>query len=354
MNQQQTLRFATTPDGVRLAWATAGSGPALVKASNWVTHLEYDWESLAWRHWLRFLTDHFSLTRYDERGCGLSQRSVDDVSQRHWLPDMETIITAARPQEPFVLLGISQGACAAIEFAARYPDRVSQLLLYGAYARGWAKRSNPDIVREGNALVELIGLGWGRDDPLYRRLFTQRFLPGGSQEQLDWFDQLCRQTISPEIAVKLFLARGEADITQWLPRVQVPTLVAHARGDQVAPFGHGQLLAAEIPNAQFLPIDSDNHVLLEDEPGWQRFQDAVLEFTGAGRAAAGEAFAALSDREREILTQLAAGLTNAQIGEALFISEKTVRNNLTRIFQKLGVSNRAQAIAHARDHGFEG
>ena len=352
MTMQQTIRYTTTRDQVRLAWASSGSGPPMVKASNWLTHLEYDWESPVLRHWVRFLSRHFSLIRYDERGCGLTQRSVESVTIDHWIDDLEDVIEAARPPRPFALIGISQGACACIEYAVRHPERVSHLILYGGYVRGWTLHKNPEHVREGRAMVELTELGWGRQDPIYRRLLTKRFLPEGSEEQMQWFDELCVRSVSPEMAARLLQSRGEADVSALLPSVKVPTLVAHANGDQISPLSQGQRLAEGIPGAQFVMLDSHNHILLEHEPAWQRFCEAVLDFTGVRSQAEDELFRSLSEREREILGKLVSGMTNAEIGRLLFISDKTVRNQLTRIYEKLGVSSRSQAIVFARDHGF--
>ncbi len=353
---QQTVRFVTTRDQVRLAWAQCGaaapSAPAMVKAANWITHLEYDWESPVWRHWVRFLCEHFRLLRYDERGCGLSQQDVESLDTSNWLPDLEAVVDAAGPAEPFVLLGISQGACASIAYAVSHPEKVSHLVLYGGYVRGWALRENPDHVREYSALVDFAELAWGRPDPLYRRLFTKRFLPAGSEEQLQRFDQLCARTVRPAMAGRLLRSRGQADAADLLARVRVPTLVVHARGDLVSPISQGQQLAAGIPGAEFVQVDSPNHILLEHEPAWQRFQEVVLDFTGVRSRAGNQVFDRLAPREREILAKLVGGLSNTEIGKALFISEKTVRNQLTRIFGKLGVANRAQAIVFARDHGF--
>jgi pimeloyl-ACP methyl ester carboxylesterase/DNA-binding CsgD family transcriptional regulator len=355
---QQTVRYVTTQDQVRLAWAQCGPGlasaPTMVKTANWITHLEYDWESPVWRHWVSFLCEHFQLLRYDERGCGLSQQDVEDVSSANWLPDLEAVVDAACPAGPFVLLGISQGACASIAYAVRHPEKVSHLVLYGGYAKGWALRENPDHVREYSALVDFAELAWGRPDPLYRRLFTKRFLPQGSEEQLQWFDELCARTVRPAMAGRLLRSRGQADAADLLGRVRVPTLVVHARGDQVAPISQGQELAAGIPGAEFVQVDSPNHILLEHEPAWQRFREAVLDFTGVKSRGEDRVFDGLAPREREILAKLVGGLTNTEIGKALFISEKTVRNQLTRIFDKLGVANRTQAIVFARDHGFRG
>lgn len=349
---QQSIRYLTTRDGVRLAWAASGSGPTLVKAANWITHLEHDWDNPVWRHWVVFLTRHFTCLRYDERGCGLSQRDVEDVSRPKWTEDLEDVVEATQPAKPFVLLGISQGACAAVEFAVRHPEQVSHLVIYGGYARGWAVRDNPQHVMEGNALADFTELGWGRPDPLYRRLFTKRFLPHGSEEQLRWMDELCTRTISPAMAARLMRSRGQADVHDLLGQVRVPTLVLHGDQDMVSPPIEGQRIAAAIPGAHYVPLSSCNHILLEDEPAWSNFMDAVLAFTGVRSRAQDARFEALTEREREILARICAGLTNIEIGQALFISEKTVRNHLTRIFEKLEVGTRAQAIVAARDGGF--
>ncbi|MFT3805638.1 alpha/beta fold hydrolase [Arenimonas sp.] len=341
---QQRIHIARTSDHVQLAWARSGSGPVLVKASNWLSHLRHDLENPVWRHWVAFLTRHFDFIRFDERGCGLSDWQVEDVSERHWLGDLETVVDAAGIAGPHVLLGISQGAAAAIRYSIKYPERVSHLILYGGYARGGLVRGGSSA-EHFRALVEMVRLGWGSRNPMFRQVFTARFVPGGSHEQLDWFNELARTTVSPEMALRLLHERGSIDIVELLPRVKVPTLVLHARHDEVVGFSEGKLLAAGIPGAQFVELDSRNHVLLEHEPAWQEFQRAVREFTGVARADSRPAdAAALTKRERRILDLLRAGKTNAEIGTAIFISEKTVRNHLSSVYRKLGVSSRAQAI----------
>jgi pimeloyl-ACP methyl ester carboxylesterase/DNA-binding CsgD family transcriptional regulator len=349
---RQTIRYIMTPDGVRLAWASSGAGADLVKAANWITHLEYDWASPVWRHWVTFLSEHFRLIRYDERGNGLSQHDVEDVSAQNWAPDLSAVVGASSCERPFTLLGISQGAAAAIEYAATHPDHVSRLVVYGGYAKGWALRGDPDEVRRRRAIVELTELGWGRPEPVFRRLFTSQFLPQGTEEQLRWFDELCAKTTSPKMAARLIAARGQADVRRFLSSVKVPTLVIHAKDDRTIPLAEGQAIAAGIPGAEFIQVDSSNHILLEQEPAWERFKRAFLDFTGTKSLAEDAIFSSLSQREREILEQLIRGLNNGEIGKALFISEKTVRNHVTKIFEKLGVSTRAQAIVLTRDHGF--
>jgi pimeloyl-ACP methyl ester carboxylesterase/DNA-binding CsgD family transcriptional regulator len=351
---QQLIRYLKTRDGVRIAWATSGEGIPLVKAANWLSHLNYDLESPIWRHWIEFLSSGYRLIRYDERGCGMTDWDVGDLSVARWVEDLEAVVEASNPGEQFVLLGISQGTAAAISYAVRHPERVSRMILYGGYAQGWAHREDSDGHKRFYAIVELARLGWGKDNPVFRQLFTSQFVPEARPEQIEWFNELCRRTTTPEIATRLLTARGHVDVRELLPQVRVPTLVVHARRDEIVPFSSGKTLAAEIPNAEFVELDSRNHILLAEEPAWTRFKEAVLEFTGRPATAGGEdsVFAALSDREREILTALVAGRSNTEIGAKLFISEKTVRNSLTRVFEKLGVRTRTQAAVLARDRGF--
>ena len=350
--KSQRIRFLRASDGAQLAWAEAGEGPVLVKASNWMTHLEFEWESPVWRHWMRFFSSHFRFIRYDERGCGMSDRNPPTLTVQRWADDLEEVCDAAAPDGPLSLLGISQGALACVNFAVRHPERVSKMILYGGYARGFNRRGNPDAEREYRAIMEVIRIGWGKQNPTFRQIFTSRFIPEGTAEQMAWFNELCRKTVAPEMAAQLLQMRGDVDIMDLLPRVTVPTLVIHAREDNVIALEEGRLLASSIPGAQFVELESKNHILLEHEPAWVRFQEAVLEFAGASTSAS--AFAALSPRERQILALLSEGLPNAEIGERLSISEKTVRNHISSVYDKLGVWNRAQAVVFARDHGFRG
>ena len=353
---RQRIRFLRTSDGVRLAWAEAGTGPPLVKAANWLTHLEYEWESPLWRHWIQFFSSRFRFIRYDERGCGMTDWDVDEFSVDRWVTDLEDVIDAAAPDGKSILLGISQGAAACIGYAVRHPERVSRMILYGAYARGYSHRENPRAEREYRAIIEVIRLGWGKENPSFRQIFTSRFIPEGTPEQLAWFNELCRKTVSPDMAARLLEERANINVSDLLEKVRVPTLVIHAREDNVVPLSEGRLLAAGIPDAQFVELDSKNHILLEEEPAWSRFQESVLDFAGIAVAPGGEdaAFSALSPREREVLALISEGLGNAEIGERLSISEKTVRNHISSVYDKLGVWTRAQAMVFARDHGFRG
>jgi pimeloyl-ACP methyl ester carboxylesterase len=352
----QSIRYLTTRDGVRLAWASMGQGPPLVKAANWLTHLQYDLESPIWRHWIDFLAGNFHFVRHDERGCGMTQWEVPELSLDRWVEDLEAVVDAAGITTPAAFLGISQGAATCIAYAIRHPERVSHLILYGGYATGWAKRGDEQGLRRFRAIVELIQLGWGTDNISFRQIFTSRFVPGASTHQLEWFNELCRRTTTPEIAARLMLARSNIDVRPLLSQVKVPTLVIHAVGDEVTPLNASRELAAEIPNAQFVQLESRNHVLLEDEPAWPQFKDIVLEFTGRGSQetipAATTKLSALTDRERDVLGGIMAGRSNVEIATSLHLSDKTVRNIVSRIFEKLEVKSRTQAIVCARDHGF--
>ena len=351
---RQHIRYVKASDGTRLAWAESGSGPIVVKAANWLTHLEYEWESPVWKHWLQFFSTQFHFVRYDERGCGMSEWQSGELTVERWASDLATVIDAARPDEPVSLLGISQGAAACISYAVRHPERVARMVLYGGYARGSFWRETPELKTTYRAMYELARVAWGSDNPTFRQVFTSRFIPGGSPEQLQWFNDLCLKTTTGEIAARLLEARGGLNVEGLLGDVRAPTLILHARDDEVVPLAEGRLLAASIPGAEFVELDSRNHILLAHEPAWQRFQEAVLAFLRPEEAEASPVFTALSTRERQVLALMGDGLSNGVIGERLHISEKTVRNHASNIFDKLGVWSRAQAMVFARDHGFRG
>ena len=343
-SRQLGVRYATASDGVRLAWAESGSGIPLIRAATWLTHLESDAASPVWRHWIAFLSKHFRLIRYDERGCGMTDWDVRDMSLGRRVRDLETVADAAGLKEPFSLLGMSHGATVSVAYAAAHPERVARMILYGGYARGALRRGHAESERVFRAIVDLTSL-WGSDNAAFREVFTSLFIPQGTDEQLRWFNELCRKSVSPELAGTLLKARASVDISSRLKRVRTPTLVA--------PLSEGRLLASEIPGAQFVELESCNHILLEHEDAWARFQESVLEFTGQSAAVSGHrAFGALSPRERATLSLLTEGLSNAEIAVRLGISEKTVRNHLSKLFDKLGVWSRTQAIVFAREHGF--
>jgi pimeloyl-ACP methyl ester carboxylesterase/DNA-binding winged helix-turn-helix (wHTH) protein len=274
----QRIHFCTAADGVSIAYATSGTGPPLVKPANWITHLEYDWESPVWRHWLRELSRDHTLLRYDERGCGLSDRVAADQSFESWVGDLETVVDAAG-LDRFPLLGLSQGCAVAIAYAVRHPERVSRLVLYGGYVQGVAARATtPNEREEAELLTRSMPSFWGRDNPAFRLFFAARFVPEGTQEQMRWFSELTRVTTTPEIAVRLRSTAAAIDITELAPRVRAPTLVVHGTGDAAVPFDQGRRLAGLIPGARFVSLESQNHILLEDEPAWPRFLDEMRRF----------------------------------------------------------------------------
>lgn len=274
----QQIRFCRSADGTHVAYATSGRGRPLVKAANWLSHLDYDWESPVWRHWLRALSAHHELIRYDERGSGLSDWDVEHLSLDSRVADLHAVVEACGV-ERFPLLGLSAGGATSVAYAARYPERVSHLVLYGAFAQGRLARANSvSDKREAELMVELAALGWGRDDPAFRRVFTMQFMPESSAEMWAAFDELQRRTTSPENAARLMAAAGELDVVDFAAMLRVPTLVLHARGDRRVPLDQGRLLASVIPDARIVVLDSPNHILQEQESAWRRFLAEVNAF----------------------------------------------------------------------------
>ena len=278
---QQLVRRATAKDGTQLAYAVMGQGPPLVKAANWLNHLEHDWKSPVWRHWLQEFTSGHSLIRYDERGNGLSDWDTPEISFEAFVDDLETVVDSAG-LEQFDLLAISQGAAVAIAYAIRHPDKVRKLILCGGYATGWMVRRDPDEMARREAMITLSETGWGADNPAYRQLFTNLYIPGASPEQQDWFNEVQRVSASPENAVKLQRVFASIDVRALLPRLTTPTIVFHARGDQAIPFAAGEFLAANIPGAAFIPLESNNHILLENDEAWPEFAKAARDFLDKG------------------------------------------------------------------------
>jgi pimeloyl-ACP methyl ester carboxylesterase/DNA-binding CsgD family transcriptional regulator len=347
------ISFCTAPDGLRLAYAARGSGPPLIKAANWMTHLEHDWQSPVWRHWLAGLGDGHRLIHYDERGCGLSDRDVgpDAFSLECWVSDLETVV-AATGVERFALLGISQGAALAVAYAVRHPEQVSHLLLYGGYARGRGLRDDAQR-EEADLLVAMIRMGWSRPTTEFRRLFTSLFLPDGTPEQMAWYDEVQRTSTSAETAARIWAARAQLDVRDLAGQVRAPTLVAHARDDAVVPFAEGRLLAGLIPGARLLPLDGRSHILLEDEPAWPAFLEEAHTFleTRPAAAAVGDEWD-LSGREEHVLALVAEGLSNDEIAAQLYLSPRTVERHLSNLYAKLRLSGKAaRAAAAARYAG---
>lgn len=271
---RQEIRYCTTSDGVRLAYAISGRGQPLVKASNWLSHIDFEWGSPIWRHWYTALSRHHRLVRYDERGNGMSQRDVDDVSFETWVRDLETVADAAG-LDRFPLLGISRGGAIAIAYAVRHPERVTHLVLYGAFAAGLKHVGTPRELEARRALTSLTRLGWGLNNPAFCKTFTCRFVTEATPEHERWFDELQRISTSPENAARLMERDDEIDVRPLLPEVRTPTLVIHSDRDHAVPPEHGRQLAAAIPGARYVSLPSANHLMLEEEPAWTLFLEEL-------------------------------------------------------------------------------
>lgn len=275
--QEQKIGLCRTVDGVSIAHATIGSGPPLVKAANWLSHLEYDWTSPIWGRSFDMLSRYRTFVRYDERGCGMSDWDVPDLSLAAFVSDLEAVVDQLGLTR-FPLLGISQGSAVSIEYAVRHPDKVSALILFGGYAAGWRHLADAEEQARREAVIKLTEVGWGTDTPAYRHIFSQTFMPEAGPRDLAWFDEFQRLTTSPENAARFQEAFGQIDVRHRLAQVQVPTLVLHARFDQRIPVAQGQALADGIPGARFLALESRNHILLDNEPAWPVASAAVSHF----------------------------------------------------------------------------
>jgi class 3 adenylate cyclase/pimeloyl-ACP methyl ester carboxylesterase len=275
---EQEIHFCQAKDGVQLAYARIGRGFPLVKTGHWMTHIEHDFDSAIWRPVFQGLSRNNTFVRYDARGHGLSDREIPDVCFEDYVGDLETVVDAAG-LDRFALHGLSQGCAVSIAYAVRHPERVSHLILLGGYSVGWKKRARTQAEKEaGEAMVTLVRMGWGQENPAFRQMFTSQFIPGASKEQADWFNEFQRISSSPADAARNLLANGDVDVTSLLPQVRVPTLVMHARHDARIPFESGRRMAAGIPGARFVPLESQNHVILPSEPAFARFLEEVRSF----------------------------------------------------------------------------
>jgi pimeloyl-ACP methyl ester carboxylesterase/DNA-binding CsgD family transcriptional regulator len=354
------IRFCTADDGAKLAYAAVGKGPPLVWAAHWLSHLEFSWQSPVWRHWTEeFAKDH-TFIHYDERGNGLSDWQVADLSLEAFVRDLEAVVDALA-LDRFPLIGSSKGGPTAIAYAVRHPERVSHLVLLGAYAKGIRRRGTTAEIEQREAMITLMRQGWAQDNPAYRQMFTMRFLPDGTLEELHALNDLQPLACSVDNAVRIERVMGEIDIVDLLPQVAVPTLVLHCRDDGSIPFEQGRLIASRIPGARFVELEGRNHILLPRNPAWSRFVAEVRDFLkirsflappdGSMPKPKALPLDDLTPRERAILEGIAGGLDNADIARSLGLSEKTVRNHITRVFDKIQVQHRYEAIVRARDAG---
>jgi RNA polymerase sigma factor (sigma-70 family) len=343
-------RFCTAPDGVGLAYAIDGEGPPLVKAGNWMTHLDYDRRSPVWQHWVRELSRGYTLIRYDERGCGLSDRQFDGTPTLDtYVGDLAAVADAAGLAR-FALLGLSGGGPTAIEYAARNPERVSHLVLYGTWTRGRDRRGEGET-EQTRMMIDLMRVGWGGTVPAFRQVFSSIFIPTAGEEQKRWYDDMQQASSSGEMAARLWRSRTQIEVSDTARRITQPALVLHARQDRAVPYEEGRRLASLLPDARFVTLETDNHILQEGEPAWEAFLSGVRAFLGddeRARTAAAD-LSELSEREREVLELVAAGMTNEQIAERLFLSTRTVERHLSNIYAKLRLSGKsARAAAAAR------
>jgi pimeloyl-ACP methyl ester carboxylesterase/DNA-binding CsgD family transcriptional regulator len=351
-NPPQEVRFCRSADGVRIAYARHGSGPPLVIATCWLSHLQHDWQSPVWRHFLADLGEVATIIRYDERGHGLSDAGVEDHSLEARVADLEAVVEDAGIDR-FALMAMSQGGPVVIDYAHRHPERITRLIFYGSYAAAF-RDPTPEQLELSATFEQMIKVGWARPDSAFRRVFTSMMIPGATEEQMRWLDELQRMAVTAETAVLARQQRAQANVCHLLPTLDVPTLVLHSRGDQMNDFDDSRHLAATIRGARLVPLDSSNHIVLADEPAWPVFLDEVTRFLDADRDRGAEAHGAaavgeLSARELEVLRLAADGLGNDGIADALALSPRTVERHLQNIYVKLGVQGKtARAAAVAR------
>lgn len=351
----RTIRFCTAGDGTRIAYSRTGHGLPIVKSCMWLNDIESESTSPVWGPWIALLNAGHELIGHDLRGCGLSDRLVEHSSLPAWVGDMEAVVDAAA-LDGVVLVGLSQGAAAAIEYAARHPGKVAGLIICGGYAQGLLKRVATGAERElGEALAKMMEFGWGSDNAAFRQVFSSRFFPDGTAEQIRWLNAQMKTCTTPAMAARILRAAYEIDVSAAAQKVSCPTLVLHSTGDAVVPFESGRVLAGLVPGARFVPMTSSSHLPLATEPAWQLLQTEVRAFLDAVRAdrVAGDlpVLARLTTRELQVLEHIARGRDNAHIAQALGLANKTIRNHVTSLFDKMGVATRAEAIVLAREAG---
>jgi pimeloyl-ACP methyl ester carboxylesterase/DNA-binding CsgD family transcriptional regulator len=351
---RQRIRFCTSVDGTRIAYATCGSGPPLVWVQPWNHHLEFDWDSPVWTPWLSLLTRHHTLVRYDWRGCGLSDRERVRFSFDKYAEDLDAVIAAAG-LDRFALFGMSgSGGAISMTYAVHHPERVTHLVLFGCNTRGPLGDSpTAEEEAEAQARLKVFELGWASENPGYGQFFAAMHIPDATMEQCRSYNDLLRRTTSPANTISLLNTFNRLNVQAIVPRVPCPTLVMHSRGDAIISFDQGRKVAALIPGARFVPLESRNRLVLDTEPAWQQLVGALGDFLPQDSTDRGVSplLDDLTARERQILEVVAEGLDNHQIATRLDISEKTVRNHVSTIFSKLQLRSRAQAVALARDAG---
>jgi pimeloyl-ACP methyl ester carboxylesterase/DNA-binding CsgD family transcriptional regulator len=349
---KQQIQFCTAPDGAKLAYAVSGDGPPLVLSATWLTHLEAQWQSLAWRHWLETFSAEFKLLRYDSRGCGLSDRDPPDLSFEAWVRDFESIIDAADFQQ-FSILATCQGGPVAIEYAARHPRRVRKLVLYGTYSLGRMRwQHQPKEVEKARVLTQIMRVGWAQENHALLQLWADAFQPGGTIEHLRSWGEQQRAATSAETAARLLEIGWNADVREAARKIKCPVLILHPTRDAIVPIEEGRSLVGLVPGSRFVEIDSENHMPLSDEPAWPRLVSEIRSFLAEPAPVLhGLPLDELTPREFSVLERIAQGMDNAELAASLGVSEKTVRNHITRLFDKIRVKHRYEAIVLAREAG---
>jgi pimeloyl-ACP methyl ester carboxylesterase/DNA-binding CsgD family transcriptional regulator len=342
---QQELGFCRSADGTRIAWARSGSGPPLIVTTCWLSHLQFDWESPVWRHFLRDVGEFATIVRYDERGHGLSDLGVTDHSIEARVADFEAVVTAAG-FERFAVMGMAQGGPVAIEYAARHPERVTQLFFYNSYAVAQPDHS-PEAVAMFDAFEQMIKVGWARPESEFRRVFTSMMIPDATEEQMRWLDELQRVSVTAETAVTARRQRSLADAQEAAATLDVPTVVLHSRGDRMNGFDEGVRIASLIPGARLVPLESNRHIVLADEPAWRTIVEEIAAALAQDPIAStdGPGVATLSARELDVLRLVAEGLDNDEVARRLTLSPRTVERHLQNVYTKLEVQGRSARTA---------
>lgn len=343
--QPQELGFCRSADGTRIAWARSGSGPPLIVTTCWLSHLQFDWESPVWRHFLRDIGEFATIVRYDERGHGLSDPGVTDHSLEARVADFEAVVEAAG-YERFAVMGMAQGGPVAIEYAARHPERVTQLLFYNSYAVAQPDKS-AEATAMSDAFEQMIKVGWARPESEFRRVFTSMMIPDATEEQMRWLDELQRVSVTAETAVLSRRQRNQSDVQETAATLSVPTVVMHSRGDRMNDFEEGVRLASLIPGARLVPLESNNHIVLADEPAWRSIVEECASLLVDERAVLmdGADLSSLSARELDVLRLVAEGLDNDEVARRLTLSTRTVERHLQNVYTKLGVQGRSARTA---------
>jgi len=350
MRHARDIEFVSSRDGVQLASACYGAGPTLIKAATWLTHIERAAPGTIQQALIDEFAPRFRYVEYDTRGCGLSQRRVDDLSFEAWVHDLEAVADA-HDREPFTLLGFTCAAGVAVEYAARHPERVSRLILFGGFATSYHSTSHPDpaIRREGDLMIELAELGWGNSSPAFRQVFVSRFLPDATQAQWKAFDEMQRTTATPDVAVRYLRAMYGMNVKQAAARVRCPTLVLHPKNDEMVSFKQGRRLASLIPGARFVPLEGRNHIPFPAEPAWEDFVRETRRFLGTNDEPVGHAEVRLTERQLEVLRRISFGQSDKQIAAALGLSPRTVEMHAARALHALGCRTRAEAVRRASE-----